>query len=222
MVRKGFFMYLAGLFALGGFAASCSESLPDKIESFVCDVENNYQTYSENDWTSADERFDALCAKYEEKRPYLSPQEKRQVNDAVGRYVNISLPVKIESFLMDVEQNYQTYSEMDWADAEETIQIFYEEYNDNVNAFSTAEKKRINQLFVRYKKLWLYAQLNYFISNVKENFQSLSLDDGDEIVATFVNLYDEYKKLEKVIGDSEIGELLGKAKSLLLILGIMG
>jgi len=70
MMKKSIFLMLAAAAAL--LFASCTQTLPLRMNAFVAGVEKNADTYTEEDWDQANEKFQALCDEYQENKGSLS------------------------------------------------------------------------------------------------------------------------------------------------------
>lgn len=68
---------------------SCGSSLSERFNSFVTKVENEYSTYSEDDWTAVNDKYDQLVAEYNETKQSLSPDEKKEISNCIGRYTAV-------------------------------------------------------------------------------------------------------------------------------------
>ena len=85
-MKKSFFLMLAAAAAL--LFASCTQSLPQRMDAFVANVEKNADTYTEEDWEQANETFEELCEEYKETKGSLTGDEVKQVRDAMSRYTS--------------------------------------------------------------------------------------------------------------------------------------
>lgn len=65
---------------------SCKNTLPSRFESFVSSVENHSASYSPEDWTKANDRFNKLFQEYKDNRSSLYSEQKRRINSAIVRY----------------------------------------------------------------------------------------------------------------------------------------
>ena len=85
-MKKSFFLMLAAAAAL--LFASCTQSLPQRMDAFVANVEKNADTYTEEDWEQANETFEELCEEYKENKGSLTGDEVKQIRDAMSRYTS--------------------------------------------------------------------------------------------------------------------------------------
>jgi len=69
--------------------SSCKETLPKRFEIFVNQVEKKADNLSEDDWKKVNEHFDKLLQEYKENRDSYTSEEKKQMNEAIGRYAGI-------------------------------------------------------------------------------------------------------------------------------------
>lgn len=84
-MKKSFFLMLAAAAAL--LFASCTQSLPDRMDAFVANVEKNADTYTQEDWEQANAQFETLYDEYKANKGSLTGDEVKQIQDAVSRYV---------------------------------------------------------------------------------------------------------------------------------------
>ena len=68
---------------------SCKETLPKRFDSFVNHVEKNASSFSEEDWTKANEKFEKMVDEYQQNRSSYNADEQKQINAAIGKYVGI-------------------------------------------------------------------------------------------------------------------------------------
>ena len=69
--------------------SSCKETLPKRFDLFVSQVEKRYTNFSEDNWKKANAQFDKLLKEYQENRDSYNAEEKKQINEAVGKYAGI-------------------------------------------------------------------------------------------------------------------------------------
>ena len=79
-----------------------------------------------------------------------------------------SLPERIEIFVSDVEANYKTYTELDWAAKDQMMAEFKLEYAKKADKMSQYEKDYINKAFGRYDAVVAKAKVGEAVSGVKE------------------------------------------------------
>lgn len=65
---------------------SCKSTLPARFDAFVSSVEKNCSTYSQDDWTKANDKFEKLFNEYKENRTAYNSDEQKQINSAIARY----------------------------------------------------------------------------------------------------------------------------------------
>ena len=68
---------------------SCKETLPKRFDSFVNKVEKNAGSYTEADWTAANDKFEKLVDEYQQNKDSYTYEEKKQVNAAIGKYLGL-------------------------------------------------------------------------------------------------------------------------------------
>lgn len=71
--------------------------LPERMDAFVTSVEKGSASYSQDDWDAANEKFEALCKEYQEKKGSLTLDQIKQVRSAMGRYVAVALRSGMDS-----------------------------------------------------------------------------------------------------------------------------
>ena len=65
---------------------SCKSALPSRFDSFVSSVEKHCDSYSPDDWTKANDRFEKLLQEYKDNRSAFNSEQKRRINSAIVRY----------------------------------------------------------------------------------------------------------------------------------------
>lgn len=86
MMKKSYFLLpLAAAAAL--LLSSCTRPLPDRMDAFVDKVEQNADTYTEEDWKLANEEFQKLYEEYKADKGSLTGDQVKQVREAMSRYV---------------------------------------------------------------------------------------------------------------------------------------
>lgn len=66
--------------------SSCKESLPKRFEIFANQVEKRADKLSEDDWKKVNAQFEKLLKEYKDNRDSYNADEKKQINQAIGRY----------------------------------------------------------------------------------------------------------------------------------------
>ena len=84
--------------------ASCTQSLPKRMDAFVANVEKNADTYTEEDWDQANEKFEELCEEYKENKGSLTGDEVKQVRDAISRYTSTVVKSGVRSVKDAIEE----------------------------------------------------------------------------------------------------------------------
>ena len=77
--------------------------LPERMDTFVTSVEKGSASYSKDDWDAANEKFEALCKEYQEKKGSLTLDQIKQVRSAMGRYVAVALRSGMDSVSSTIE-----------------------------------------------------------------------------------------------------------------------
>ena len=89
-MKKLFVLVLAAL-----VFASC-QSLPEKFEAFVSDVEANYESYSELEWNAVNQKYEEFKMEFVKKYDKLNSAEIEYMNKAFGRYDAVIVKAKIK------------------------------------------------------------------------------------------------------------------------------
>ena len=76
--------------------ASCV-SLPERFDSFVTEVEANYESYSDADWLVADGKCAEFKAEYVKRYDKLNEAERDAMSKCFGRYDAVVAKAKIKS-----------------------------------------------------------------------------------------------------------------------------
>jgi len=69
--------------------SSCTSTLPGRFNSFVSSVEKHYESYSEDDWNKANDKFEKLFDEYKENMSSFNSEEKKEINSALVRYAKV-------------------------------------------------------------------------------------------------------------------------------------
>lgn len=85
IMKKTVLLLVVALISAALFT-SCKNTLPSRFESFVSSVENHSASYSPEDWTKANDRFNKLFQEYKDNRSSLNSEQKRRINSAIVRY----------------------------------------------------------------------------------------------------------------------------------------
>lgn len=102
MMKKTFFLMLAAVAAL--IFVSCTQPLPKRMDAFVADVEKNADTYTEEDWKVANEKFEELCEEYNANKGSLTGDEVKQVREAMSRYTSTVVKSGVRSVKDAIEE----------------------------------------------------------------------------------------------------------------------
>lgn len=68
---------------------SCKSMLPARFDAFVASVEKNCASYSQDDWTKANDKFEKLFNEYKENRTSFNSEEQKQINAAIAKYAKL-------------------------------------------------------------------------------------------------------------------------------------
>jgi len=83
-------------------ASSCQTgyskaSYISKLEKFVTDVDENWKTYTDEDWAKADARMAAFEEKYEKYADDFTKEEESKVSKLMSKYSIIRLKGKVKT-----------------------------------------------------------------------------------------------------------------------------
>lgn len=100
-MKKALFL-VACVMAVAIFASSCQTgyskaSYISKLEEFVTDVDENWKTYTEDDWAKADARMAAFEEKYEKYADDFTKEEESKVSKLMTRYGVVRLKGKVKT-----------------------------------------------------------------------------------------------------------------------------
>lgn len=79
-----------------------------------------------------------------------------------------SFPERVEIFVSDVEANYKTYTDLDWAEKDQKMAEFKLEYAKKADKLTQYERDYINKAFGRYDAVVAKAKVGETVSGVKE------------------------------------------------------
>lgn len=102
-MKNSIFVALAVLTAFL-LVASCSRSLPERMDDFVNKVEKNAPGYTEEDWDKVNQQFRDLCQEYRENKGSLTGDEVKQVRSAMSRYVGQVVKSGVQSVSDAIEE----------------------------------------------------------------------------------------------------------------------
>lgn len=69
--------------------SSCTSTLPGRFDSFVTSVEKHYESFSEDDWNKANDKFEKLFDEYKENMSSFNSEQKKEINSALARYAKV-------------------------------------------------------------------------------------------------------------------------------------
>ncbi len=78
-----------------------------------------------------------------------------------------SFSERVEIFVSDVEVNYKTYTELDWAEKDQKMAEFKLEYAQKADKLSQYERDYINKAFGRYNAVVTKSKVDEAVSGVK-------------------------------------------------------
>lgn len=96
------------------FFISCSNNgnLPRRMDNFVTQTEASVDYMSENDWELSAEQYEALVEEFVENYDYYTPEERRSVYEAIGRYNGLLAKAGLEELEIEVNQALNTVSKI--------------------------------------------------------------------------------------------------------------
>ena len=92
MKKLNYIIVLLVLFLL----TSCEIPTSVKFERHINKVESNCDDWTEEEWEMSKEKYHQLLKEYEENFDKMSPEERAEVNKAIGRYNGILMKKGIE------------------------------------------------------------------------------------------------------------------------------
>ncbi|MBR5781288.1 MAG: hypothetical protein IKY27_04820 [Bacteroidales bacterium] len=78
------------------FLASCEIPTSAKFDHHLKKVENNSGNWTEEEWEMSKEKYRQLLKEYEENYDNMTPEERAEINKAIGRYNGILMKKGIE------------------------------------------------------------------------------------------------------------------------------
>lgn len=101
---KRFIVLILMVSAMLALMNSCKlRPLPERMDAFVTSVEKSSASYSQDDWDAANEKFEALCQEYQQKKGSLTMDQIKQVRSAMGRYVAVAIRSGMDSVSSAIE-----------------------------------------------------------------------------------------------------------------------
>jgi len=86
-MKQLFFILLAAVAVFS--LTSCKETLPKRLDAFVDQVEKKADSFSETDWDEANAKFEKMVDEYKENFNSYTPEERKQMTAAIGKYVGV-------------------------------------------------------------------------------------------------------------------------------------
>ena len=103
-MKRLFVMMLAALSVLLLVNACNLRPLPERMNAFVNSVEKKAPAYTQDDWDAANEKFEALCKEYQEKKGSLTVDQIKEVRADMGRYMSIAFRSGVDSVTSSLEE----------------------------------------------------------------------------------------------------------------------
>lgn len=101
---KRFFLLIFSATLIATMLPSCKASLPGRFESFVSSVEKHSSSYSQDDWTKANDKFEQLFDEYTENRTSYNSEEKKEINSAIARYAKAAAKSGIDEITNSISE----------------------------------------------------------------------------------------------------------------------
>jgi hypothetical protein len=76
--------------------ASCTSPLSNRMNDYVDKVEDDCQSWTEQDWELSQAEYAKLLEEYEQNYESYSPEERDAINKAIGRYNGLLIRHGIE------------------------------------------------------------------------------------------------------------------------------
>ena len=102
-MKRFIVLILAALSALF-LLSSCSFNIADRLDRFVTKVEKESASYTQEDWETANEKFEALCETYQKEKGSLTMDQVKQARSAIARYVSLVIRSGVDSAAASIEQ----------------------------------------------------------------------------------------------------------------------
>lgn len=97
-------MMLAALSVMLLMGACNLRPLPDRMKTFVDSAEKKAPSWTSEDWEAANEKFEALCKEYQDKKGDLTVDQIKQVRSDMGRYMSLAVRSGIDSVSSSIEE----------------------------------------------------------------------------------------------------------------------
>lgn len=99
MKRISILMACLAALALAFSCTASPERLISDFQKFIDRTEQEMDNFTEEDWTRAEEDFDALIRKYKEQAENLTEEQKKAIDKAIGEYWGMIARHSSENFL---------------------------------------------------------------------------------------------------------------------------
>ena len=119
-----------------GFSKSTYISSLDK---YVSQLEENWKSFDEDDWTKVDERMKAFDLKYEKYSEDFTKEELKELAKIMGRYAYVRAKSTGKSWLKSVKDMFEDNKDLfdDMFDGLKNIGNTISGYADSINSFIT-------------------------------------------------------------------------------------
>lgn len=129
MKLTGYLFIALSVLLFVGCGPSEKEKMLSGMTALVEQVDQRYAEMTDEEWTSADARFEAYVNKFEELKNELTDNEKQRFNELVGQYAAI----RTKRFGLDAKEWLENFSDQlggFWREIENTtiddIKEFFE------------------------------------------------------------------------------------------------
>lgn len=113
-------------------------------------------------------------------------------------YSKSSYVSALEKFVNDVEKNGMSFSDKDWAKADERMEAFKEKQEKYLNDFSKDEKRKVSRMMRRYK----FLKIKYTVKGYLEDGKSI-MEEGEELMedggSIIGEVYEDVREFGKVV-----------------------
>ena len=116
------------------FLTSCEIPTSAKFDNHLKKVENNSENWTEEEWEMSKEKYRQLLKEYEENYDNMTPEERAEINKAIGRYNGILMKKGIER-------------------VDESIDDFIDRFPSLLEGFMSAFEEEMEKLEDKIEKL---------------------------------------------------------------------
>jgi hypothetical protein len=92
-------LFLCAIFS----CTNSATSVKSNINSIVIDTENNYKSFTEDDWLKKDKELEELTKKFDENRSNYTPEQIEEINKLIGRYSVLKIKKAGNDLMIDLQ-----------------------------------------------------------------------------------------------------------------------